>query len=62
MIYSFGCLSHLFLDMFNPKGIPFFIFKRVHLGSFNSGEPGSIIFTWVCVFLSIVIGCLIKFI
>jgi len=60
--FFIGCLSHLFLDMFNPKGIPFFIFKRVHLGNFNSGEPGSIIFTWVCVFLSIVIGCLIKFI
>ena len=59
--FIIGCLSHLFLDLFNPKGIPFFIFKRVHLGNFKSGEIGSIVFTWVCVFLSVAIGCIVKF-
>ena len=58
--FFIGCLSHLFLDLFNPKGIPFFIFKRIRLGNFKSGESGSIIFTWVCVFLSLAIGILIK--
>lgn len=55
-----GCLSHLFLDMFNPKGIPFFIFRKVSLGKFDSGEIGSIVFTWICVILSLVLGIMIK--
>lgn len=58
--FFIGCLSHLFLDMFNPKGIPFFLFKRVHLGNFKSGEIGSVVFTWVCVFLCITIGVICK--
>lgn len=58
--FIIGCLSHLFLDLFNPKGIPFFIFKRIHLGNFKSGEIGSIIFTWVCVFAVITIGIMYK--
>lgn len=60
--FFIGCISHLFLDMFNPKGIPFFIFKKVHLGNIKSGETGSIIFTWVLVFVTIIVGCLYKFI
>lgn len=58
--FFIGCLSHLFLDMFNPKGIPFFLFKRVRLGNFKSGEIGSVVFTWVCVFLCITIGVICK--
>ena len=27
--FFIGCLSHLFLDMFNPKDILFFLFKKV---------------------------------
>lgn len=26
--FFIGCLSHLFLDMFNPKDIPSFLFKK----------------------------------
>ena len=58
--FFIGCLSHLFLDMFNPKGIPFLFFKRVSLGKFKSGELGSIIFTWVNVILCIGIGFAIR--
>ena len=58
--FFIGCLSHLFLDMFNPKGIPFFIFRKVSLGKFDSGEIGSIVFTWICVILSLVLGIMIK--
>jgi membrane-bound metal-dependent hydrolase YbcI (DUF457 family) len=55
-----GCLSHLFLDMFNPKGIPFFFIKRIRLGKIESGDVKSIIFTWVCVFLCLGIGITLK--
>lgn len=55
-----GCLSHLFLDMFNPKGIPFFIFRKISLGKFDSGEIGSIIFTWICVAISLIIGITVN--
>ena len=58
--FFIGCLSHLFLDMFNPKGIPFFLFKKVRLGNFKSGEIGSTIFTWVCIFICITIGVIGK--
>ena len=56
-----GCLSHLFLDMFNPKGIPFFIFKKVSLGRFDSGSIGSIVFTWICVFVCMALGMIMKY-
>jgi membrane-bound metal-dependent hydrolase YbcI (DUF457 family) len=59
--FFIGCLSHLFLDMFNPKGIPFFLFKKVRLGKFDSGSTKSIVFTWINVVLCIIIGCTIKF-
>ena len=56
-----GCISHLFLDMFNPKGIPFCFVKKVSIGKFDSGSISSVIFTWVNVFLCIIIGCVLKF-
>lgn len=55
-----GCLCHLFLDMFNPKGIPFLFFKRIRLGKFKSGEIGSIVFTWFCVIVTITVGVICK--
>ena len=55
-----GCLSHIFLDMFNPKGVPFLLFFKIRLGKFNSGETGSIIFTWICVVIVITAGILIH--
>jgi len=57
-----GCISHLFLDMFNPKGIPFFLFKKVSIANIDSGSFTSVIFTWILVFVSVAIGCIVKFI
>lgn len=54
--FFIGCLSHIFLDMFNPKGVPCLLLHRISLGKFKSGEIGSIIFTWVCVFISLALG------
>lgn len=56
-----GCISHLFLDMFNPKGIPFCFVKKVSIGKFDSGSTSSVIFTWINVFLCIILGCVLKF-
>lgn len=56
-----GCISHLFLDMFNPKGIPFCFVKKVSIGKFDSGSTSSVIFTWINVFLGIILGCVLKF-
>lgn len=59
--FFIGCLSHLFLDLFNPKGIPFFLFRRVSIGKFDSGSTGSVVLTWAFVFLAVAIGCVVKF-
>lgn len=57
-----GCLSHLFLDMFNPSGIPFlFGVARLHLGKIESGSKAAIAFTWTAVIFVLVVGLLIKF-
>lgn len=56
-----GCLSHLFLDAFNPSGIPFlFGTKRIHLGKIPSGGKGSILFTWFNVSIVLIAGILVK--
>lgn len=52
-----GCLSHIYLDMFNPSGIPFlFGVKHLHLGKIPSGSKGSVIFTWVSAIAVLLIG------
>ena len=58
--FFIGCISHIFLDMFNPKGVPCLFVHRIRLGKFNSGDSSSIVFTWICVILCIGIGILIK--
>lgn len=56
-----GCLSHLFLDMFNPSGIPFlFGAAHLHLGKITSGSKGSIVFTWIMTVLVLAAGILLK--
>lgn len=55
-----GCLSHLFLDMFNPKGIPCAFIKKISLAKIESGSIASVIFTWVMVFVAICIGVAVK--
>ena len=52
-----GCLSHIYLDMFNPSGIPFlFGVKHLHLGKIPSGSKGSVIFTWMSAVSVLIIG------
>lgn len=58
--FFIGCLSHIFLDMFNPKGVPCLFIYRIRLGKFNSGDSSSVVFTWICVILCIGVGILIK--
>ncbi|MEE5994804.1 MAG: metal-dependent hydrolase [Oscillospiraceae bacterium] len=56
-----GCLSHLFLDLFNPSGIPFlFGIKHLHLGKIRSGSKESIIFTWIMSAVILIAGMLAK--
>lgn len=56
-----GCLSHLFLDMFNLSGVPFlFGIKHLHLGKIVSGSKESVIFTWIYTAVVFMIGILLK--
>ncbi|MDE6035625.1 MAG: metal-dependent hydrolase [Ruminococcus sp.] len=54
-----GCISHLYLDMFTPAGIPFFKNKRIRLAKMKSGSQESINFTWFNVIVVILLGILI---
>lgn len=58
--FFIGCLSHLFLDAFNAKGIPFLLFKKIRLAKIESGSVASIVFTWICVALVLIIGFTCK--
>ena len=59
--FFIGCLSHIFLDMFNPNGVPFLFIHKIILVKFKSGEKGSIIFTIICIIITLFIGFFIKF-
>lgn len=60
--FFIGCLSHLFLDMFNPAGIPFlFGLSWLRAAKIKSGSKESVIFTWVNVAMVIVLGIYLKF-
>ncbi len=55
-----GCLSHLYLDMFTPAGIPFlFGLKHFRVAKITSGSKQSVAFTWLNVFAVILIGLVI---
>lgn len=59
--FMLGCLSHLWLDAFNPAGLPFlFGVRRIHLGKIKSGSKESVIFTWVNIILAIGLGIAFK--
>lgn len=59
--FFIGCLSHLFLDMFNPSGVPFlFGVKHIRLMKIPSGSRESVIFTWLNVVLAFVLGFTVK--
>lgn len=59
--FFIGCLSHLFLDMFNAKGIPFFFIKRIRLAKIESGSAASIVLTWLCIVFVIAIALIFKY-
>ncbi len=53
--FFIGALSHLFLDMFNPSGVPVFLFKRIRLAKLpSSNEKGCLILSGI--FTALVIG------
>lgn len=58
--FFIGCLSHIFLDMFNPKGVPCLLCRRISIGKFNSGDTSSVVFTWVCVVITLALGIAVK--
>ena len=52
-----GGLTHLFLDMFNPAGIPFmFGVKHFHMGKIKSNEKGAVLFTGICTMIVLMLG------
>lgn len=60
--FFLGCLSHLFLDMFNPVGVPFMLGARhLHIAKIKSGSRESILLTWVLVGLTLMAGIVLKF-
>lgn len=58
-----GCLSHVFLDMFNPSGVPFlFGVKRLRLAKIPSGSKTGTIVTWISAVIVLIGGIVIKYI
>ena len=52
-----GCISHLYLDMFTPAGIPvFFGLRHLRLAKIKSGSQASVVFTWLNVIAVILLG------
>ena len=51
--FFLGCMSHLFLDLFNGKGIS--------LARIDGSSTAGVVFTWVFVFIAVAIGCVVKF-
>ncbi len=52
-----GCLSHIFLDMFNPMGVPCIITKRgLHLGNIYAGGRSATIFSYALSVVALIIG------
>ena len=59
--FFLGCLSHIFLDMFNPVGVPFLLGTRhLHLGKIKSGSRESVALTWICVAVTTAAGIITK--
>ncbi len=55
-----GCISHLYLDMFTPAGIPLlFGTSHIRLAKIKSGSQQSVVFTWLNVAFVLLIGFLL---
>lgn len=57
-----GAISHIYLDLFNPVGIPFlFGIKYVHIADINSGSKNATVFTYVNVLMVLIVGVGVNF-
>ncbi len=55
--FYIGALSHLFLDMFNPAGVPFFFgMLRIRLARVVSGSTASVIVSLILSVIAVGIG------
>ena len=60
--FFLGALSHLFLDAFNPMGIPIlFGVKHIHLGKIRSDSLTARVLTWILILTTWTIGFFLKF-
>lgn len=64
--FFIGCLSHIYLDLFNPTGIPSLVSeKNLHLcwltGDITSGSKKAITFTYINIGIVLLIGICIRF-
>lgn len=60
--FFIGCVTHVFLDAFNPSGVPFlFGAKYIHLGRIYSGSKAGIVFTRILSISIFVIGITLHY-
>lgn len=60
--FFLGALSHLFLDMFNPAGIPvLFGVRQIHLGRISADSTGAVVLTYMFISLFLATGIILKF-
>ena len=60
--FLLGCLSHLYLDLFNAAGIPIFLgARRIHIACIESGKKTARIFTRVHSLVAVIAGLVAKF-
>lgn len=56
-----GCLTHVFLDSFNPAGVPFlFGVKKIRFAKIKSGDSKSTVLSVVCTMLAMTLGAGLK--
>ncbi len=56
MFFFLGTLSHLFLDMFNPSGIPVLFVTKCRIGRIRSGDTPSVVLTVILASIVLAIG------
>lgn len=58
-----GCLTHIYLDLYNPVGVPVLVSNRsIHIGSINANSKSAITFTRLNVIIALIVGLYIKFV
>lgn len=59
--FFLGGISHLFLDAFNPSGVPlFFGIRTLRLGKIYANSKGAVAFTWLMTMLVLATGITCK--